>query len=226
MNPLYLRITHANGYIEEINENKYLIFDSIDENKELLKKYNDVFNGIRNKIKKISGDECDYEKDYMKIKFNSDDELPLNKPLKFHLMTIAIRSVFEEDCKLYPQVVLDDTLYELNVSVWKTLVTKRRIKMLEYNRIDISERIDVNKTNLLKECDIRHYWYFKDIGFKYEPYLWNGCHDLKQKAMSFNNVAIVYVKGHAYRIHVWYINKDDAINIMNGSNFVDKSGVL
>ena len=98
--------------------------------------------------------------------------------------------------------------------------------MLEYNRIDISERIDVNKTNLLKECDIRHYWYFKDIGFKYEPYLWNGSHDLKQKAMSFNNVAIVYVKGHAYRIHVWYINKDDAINIMNGSNFVDKSGVL
>ena len=112
---MYLRITHASGYIKEINENKYLIFDSIDENKELLKKYNDVFNGIRNKIKKISGDECDYEKDYMKIKFNSDDDLPLNKPLKFHLMTVTIRSVFEEDGKLYPQVFLDDTLYELNV---------------------------------------------------------------------------------------------------------------
>ena len=117
MNPLYLRITHASGYIEEINENKYLIFDSIDENKELLKKYNDVFNGIRNKIKKISGDECDYEKDYMKIKFNSDDDLPLKKPLKFHLMTITISSAFEEDGKLYPQVFLDDTLYELNVRV-------------------------------------------------------------------------------------------------------------
>ena len=115
VNPLYLHITHVSGYIEEINENKYLIFDSIDENKELLKKYNDVFNGIRNKIKKISGDECDYEKDYMKIKFNSDDDLPLNKPLKFHLMTITIRSVFEEDGKRYPQVFLDDTLYELNV---------------------------------------------------------------------------------------------------------------
>ena len=115
VNPLYLRITHTSRYIEEINENKYLIFDSIDENKELLKKYNDVFNGIRNKIKKISGDECDYEKDYMKIKFNSDDDLPLKKPLKFHLMTITIRSVFEEDGKLYPQVFLDDTLYELNI---------------------------------------------------------------------------------------------------------------
>ena len=111
MNPLYLGITHANGYIEEINENKYLIFDSIDENKELLKKYHDVFNEIRDKIKEINSDECDY----MKVKFNSDDNLPLNKPLKFHNMTITIRSVFKEDGKLYPQVFLDDTLYELNI---------------------------------------------------------------------------------------------------------------
>ena len=57
--------------------------------------------------------------------------------------------------------------------------------MLQYDRIDISEGIDVNKTNLSKECDICHYWYFKNIGFKYEPYLCNGCHDLMQKAMSF-----------------------------------------
>ena len=67
VNPLYLTITHASGYIEEKGVNKFLIFDSIDENKELLKKYNDVLNGIRNKIKKISGNKCDYEKDYMKI---------------------------------------------------------------------------------------------------------------------------------------------------------------
>ena len=115
VNPLYLIIAHASGYIEEKGVNKYLVFNSTDENKELLKKYNDVFNGIRNKIKKISGDECDYEKDYMKIKFNSDDDLPLNKPLKFHAMAIIIRSVFEEDGQLYPQVFLDDALYELRV---------------------------------------------------------------------------------------------------------------
>ena len=95
--------------------NKYLIVDSTDENKELLKKYNGVLNGTGDKIKKVSSTKCDYGKDYMKIKFNSDDDLPLNKPLKFHLMTITIRSVFEEDGKLYPQVFLDDTLYELNV---------------------------------------------------------------------------------------------------------------
>ena len=112
---MYLNITHANGYIEEKGVNKYLVFDSADENKELIKKYNDVFNGIRGKIKKTNSNEGDYEKDYMRIKFNSDDDLPLNKSLKFHLMTITIRSVFEEDGKLYPQVFLDDTLYELNV---------------------------------------------------------------------------------------------------------------
>ena len=66
------------------------------------------------KTKEVSNDECDYEKDYMKIKFNSDDNLPLNKPLKFCNMTITIRSVFEEDSKLYPQVFLDDTLYDLS----------------------------------------------------------------------------------------------------------------
>ena len=108
-------VNHANGYIEGKNGNKYLIFDSTDENKELLKKYNDIWDGIKDKIEEVSSGEYDYEKDYMKIKLSSDDDLPLNKPLKFHNMTIIIRSVFEEDGKLYPQVFLDDTLYELNV---------------------------------------------------------------------------------------------------------------
>ena len=73
--------------------------------------------------------------------------------------------------------------------------------MLEYNRRDISEGIDINKRNLSKECKIYHYWYFKDVGFKYELDLCNGCHGLMQKAISFDNIVIVYVKGNAYRIH-------------------------
>ena len=114
VNPLYLHINHASGYIEEKNGNKYLIFDSVDENKEVLKKYADVWDGIKNKIKAINGGkENDYGKDYMKIKFNSDDDLPLNKLLKFRLMTIIIRCVFSEDGKIYLQLFLDDTLYEL-----------------------------------------------------------------------------------------------------------------
>ena len=108
---MYLIIAHASGYIEEKDVDKYISSDS----SELLKKCNDVWNGIRYKIKKVTSGECGYENDYMKIKFNSHDNLPLNKPLKFHLMTVTIRSVFEEDGKLYPQVFLDDTLYELNI---------------------------------------------------------------------------------------------------------------
>ena len=112
---LYFGITRVNGYIEEKGIDKYLLFDSTDENKEVLKKYHDVFNGIRDKITELNDNECDYEKDYMKIKFYSDDDLPLNKSLKFRLMTITMRHVFEENGKLYPQVFLDDTLYELNI---------------------------------------------------------------------------------------------------------------
>ena len=72
-----------------------------------------VWGGIKDK--EVNSGECDYEKDYMKTKFNSDDNVPLNKPLKFHNMAITIRSVFEEDGILYPQVFLDDTLHELNI---------------------------------------------------------------------------------------------------------------
>ena len=98
--------------------------------------------------------------------------------------------------------------------------------MLEYKRIDILEGNGVNKTNLSKECDICLYWYFKNIGFKFDSYLCNGCHDLMQKSTSNNNIAIVYIKRNAYRIHFCYMSKYDAINIMNGSNLVDKRGLL
>ena len=114
LNPLYLILDHASGYIEEKYGNKYLIFDyAVNENKELLKNA-DVWDGIKNEIKAITGGkENIYGKDHIKIKFNADDELPLDKPLKFHAMKIIIRSVFEEGGKFYPQVFLDDALYEL-----------------------------------------------------------------------------------------------------------------
>ena len=95
-----LQITHANGYIEEINGNKYLIFDSTDGSKEL-KILMELGMKSKNVIMK-------------KTKMKIDDKLPLNKPLKFHNITITIRSVFEEDGKLYPQLFLDDSLYDLS----------------------------------------------------------------------------------------------------------------
>ena len=88
------------------------------------------------------------------------------------------------------------------------MIVSMSYKILEYDRIDISEGIDINKTNASKECNICRYWYFLDKNFSYEPH-----HDLMQKAMNFNNVAIVSIKGNYYRIHFWYMSKDEEISI-------------
>ena len=67
-------------------------------------------------------------------------------------------------------------------------------KMLKYDKIDISEGIDINKTSGSKECVICHYWYFLDKNFNYEPYLCNGCHDLIQKAVNFTMLLLYLSK--------------------------------
>ena len=114
VNPLYLLIYKIDGFIEEKRRNKYLNIAFTDNNHELLKNYKEVLSGIKSCIEKINNNKSgEYGKDYMKIKFNSDDKLLLNKQLKFLSVTIVIRSVFEEDGKYYPQAFLDDSLYEL-----------------------------------------------------------------------------------------------------------------
>ena len=98
--------------------------------------------------------------------------------------------------------------------------------MREYDIIDVSEGIVINKTSISKECDICNYWYFLNKNFDYEPYFCDGCHDLILKAINFNVDAIVSIKEGDYRIHFWYINKDDAISIMNNSSLNKNKGVL
>ena len=98
VNLLYLIIGDVDGYIEENNGNKYLTFASTDKNKKVLEKYTKLWNEIKHHIQTInSGKSGEYDKDYMKIKFNSNDDLPLNKILKLHILTIIVRSFFEED---------------------------------------------------------------------------------------------------------------------------------
>ena len=114
VNPLYLIVGKVDRYIEERNGNKCLIFASADKNKEVLTKYTKFWDEIKYLMKIIhSGEAGEYRKDLMKVKFNSDDNLPLNKILKLHNITIVIKSVFQEDGKYYPQVFLDECLYEL-----------------------------------------------------------------------------------------------------------------
>ena len=105
VNPLYLIIGKVDGHIEENNGNKYLVFDSIDENKEVFKKYTERWDGTKNEIETINGSKKDeYGKDFTKIKFNTYDNLPLNRLLKLHMLTIVVRCIFEEDGKFYPQL--------------------------------------------------------------------------------------------------------------------------
>ena len=112
VNPLYLLIKKLDGFIDEKKGNKYLNITLTDSNN-VLTKYAEVWRGIKDQIKKINNDSVgQYDKDYMKIKFDSDDNLPLNKVLKFHVLAIIIRNVFEKDGKYYPHIFLDDCLYD------------------------------------------------------------------------------------------------------------------
>ena len=102
------------GHFEEKTEIKQLVLDDVDENIEVSKKYKEVSESVKKEIETINGGEkTEYGKDFRKIRFESNDDLPLNKSIKLRLLTIIIRSVFNEDGKCYPQLFLDDALYEL-----------------------------------------------------------------------------------------------------------------
>ena len=113
INPFYLIVHEVDGFVEEKERSKYVNFAFADSISEVLKKYTEIWSGIKDQIKKINVSiSGEYEKDYMKIKFKYDD-LSLNKQLKFINLTIIVRTVAEEDGKYYPQGFLDKCLYEL-----------------------------------------------------------------------------------------------------------------
>ena len=97
--------------------------------------------------------------------------------------------------------------------------------MLQYDRIDVSEGIDINKTSESKECMLCHYWYFKDVGYKFQPYVCNGCHALSMMTYEIKSNAILNAKGVDYRCILWGVSKNDAVDRLNNSVLEDK-GVL
>ena len=96
--------------------------------------------------------------------------------------------------------------------------------MLKYDRIDISEGIDVDKTNKSKECMLCHYWYFLHKNFSYGPYLCDDCYNFSQKSRDFKNIAIVHIKKNTYRIYFQHMSKHKAKKIMNKFDLVGKMG--
>ena len=96
------------------------------------------------------------------------------------------------------------------------------IKTLQYDRIVVSEGIDINKTKKSKECMLCHYWYFKNVGYKFQPYLCNGCHAVSM-TYELKNIAILNVKVVDYRCILWNISKDEAVNRLKHFVLEDKS---
>ena len=97
--------------------------------------------------------------------------------------------------------------------------------MLQYQKIDVSEGIDVNKTSASKECELCHYWFFKDIGFKFEEHVCNKCHDLLTIAYSLKDIAILNAKGATFRCILMGISKNEGLKRLNNSVAYDR-GVL
>ena len=148
-----------------------------------------------------------YDEKNMKIKFNLDDDLPLNKTIEIDHVKIVVRAVFHENNKYYPQVFLN-------------------IKVLHYDRIDISEGIDVNKTSRSKECDICHYWYFLNKDFKSQQNVCNRCHDLLMMSMNLSDIAILNIKVSDYCCIICGIRKSETINLMQNTDLTKKSRTL
>ena len=113
VDPLYLIFSKVNRHFEEINKNKYLTQVPTNVSKEIIKHYEELWNKIRDIIRLITRNSDHYGEKYMKIKFNSDQELPLNKTIETPSLIIVVRAVFHENNKYYPQVCVDECLYKL-----------------------------------------------------------------------------------------------------------------
>ena len=96
--------------------------------------------------------------------------------------------------------------------------------MLYYDRIDVSEGIDVNKTSASKECDFCHCWYFLNYSFKFQPNVCNRCHDLLMMYINLGDIDISNIKGSDYRCIISFISKNEVINIKQNADLSEKIG--
>ena len=139
----------------------------------------------------------------MKIKFNSDDELPLNNMIEIPTVTIV--------AELFFMKINIHKYFQINIY---------------YDRIDNSEGIDVNKTSASKECGVCHYWYFLNYSSKFQSNGCNRCHDLLMMSMNLGNIAILNIKGSDYLCIISLISKNETINLLQNADLIKKSRTL
>ena len=135
----------------------------------------------------------DYDEKYIKIKLDSDDKLPLNKTMKIPIMVIVVRAIFYEN-----NIMLSTSFLR-----W---ISVQNIKMLYYDRIDVSEGIGINKTRASKES-ARHYWYSLNYSFKFQSNICNRSHDLLMMSINLSDIAILNIKGSDYHCIISLISK-------------------
>ena len=118
LNSLYLVFNNLDAYIEESGENRYLIFASTENNKSMLKNYVELWNEIKEQTELITGDKViKYSKDFMKIRFKTNGDLPLNKIINIPACVVIVSSIFKEDNEYHPQVLLHDCFYEYEKNI-------------------------------------------------------------------------------------------------------------
>ena len=165
VNPLYLIFNKVNGYFEEIDGSKYSTLVPTNESKGKIKKYEELWSKIKDLIRSITKNPDDYYEKYMTIKFNSDDELPLNKRIEIPSMIIVIKAFFYENNKYYPQFFLDECPFKI-----------QSIKMEskdELKEIDIKNRTCYFFDHIIKDVDIYSSDIFSVLGLiKQMDLLW------------------------------------------------------
>ena len=201
---LYLLINKVFGYLSEENGERFLTIR--EKNNE---KYDRVLSVTKSGITSKEGKEIVYDKECNKNKFSSyTTNLPLEKLMYFPTLTVIIRCAIKRGELFYPQAYLEDCYYK---------------NMIAYERIDKSEGIDFNKGENSVKCMICNYYYFKDIGFKYQPYVCNGFHDFSMTIQNLSDFFVVTIKNVDYGIYITGVDNKAAVNILNNSNLNNKS---
>ena len=195
-----------NGYFEEINKSKYLTLVSTNQ-REKHKKNEELWSKIRDLIKSLTTNSNDYDENCMRIKFNSDDELPLNKTIEIPSMTIVFGVVFHENKKYYSQVFLDERLYILLI-IYKGYILIELMFLKELMLVRQRNQKNVNKD------------------FNFQSRVCNGCHDLLMISMNLSCIAILNIKVSDYHCIIRKINKSEAINVVQNTNLTEKSRTL
>ena len=123
-------------------------------------------------------------------------------------------------------IFLEKGLYKDKFNTRYFLMNVCILQMLYFDRIEISERMDVNKTSALKRCDICHYWYFLNYSFKFQPNVCNRCHDLLMMSINLSDITILNIKVFDYRCIISLISKYEAVKLMQKADLTEKTGTL